>query len=111
MAKSVKLFQQLEKVYQSLGIQMSEPKLKDRASLRCYIYTIILIVVSIASVKFFISGGKSVGDRGDAFFMITCIYSNLIFIITYIGEAPEIRQLIGKFEVFFEESKLPFSIR
>lgn len=106
MAKSVKLFQQLEKVYQSLGIQMSEPKLKDRASLRCYIYTIILIVVTIASVKFFISGGKSVGDRGDAFFMITCIYSNLI-----IGEAPEIRQLIGKFEVFFEESKLPFSVR
>lgn len=105
MTKTIILFQQLEKVYQSLGIQMSQPKLKDRFSLRCCIYSILLIVFSIAALVFFVSEGKTVGDRGDAFYMIICVYSNILYIITYIGEAPKIRRLIGKFEIFFEESK------
>lgn len=105
MAKSIKLFQPLEKVYQSLGIQMSQPKLKNRASVRCYIYSTVLIICLVASMEFFVSEGKSVGERGDAFYMIICFLSNLLYIITYIGEAPKIRQLVGKFEMFFEESK------
>lgn len=110
MAKSVKLFQLLESVYESLGIQMAQPKLRGRVSFRCYIYSIVLIVSSIAAAVFFVSEGQSVGERGDAFYMIICVYSNILYIITYVGQAPEIRQLIGKFESFFQESKLPFCI-
>lgn len=106
MAKSVKLFQQVEKVFQSLGIRTAQPKLYDRISVKCYILLMSLSIISNSSMVYLLFAAKStVADRGDAFYIGTSQYSNIFYIITYIREAPKLRHLIGKFEIFFEESK------
>lgn len=105
MAKSIKLFQPLENVYQSLGIQTAQPRLYDRISVKCYLLLMSLAVISNLSVAYFLFASKSVAERGDAFYIGTSQYSNIFYIITYIGEAPKIRHLIRQFEAFFEKSK------
>lgn len=110
MAKSIKLFVRLEKVYQSMGIETAQPKFKDRISIKCYIFLMGLTIISNSSIIYLIFEAKSVAERGDAFYIGTSQYSNIFYIITYIRQAPEIHYLIGKFEIFFQESNLMFSI-
>lgn len=105
MAKSIKLFQQLENVYQSLGIRTSQPKFGDRVSFKCYLFLTSLAIISTFSVVYFLFAAKSVAERGDAFYIGTSQQSNIFYIITYIRGAPQIRHLIGKFEIFFAESE------
>lgn len=105
MVRTIKLFQRLDKVFESLGIYMSRPKLKDRLSFRCYIFTISLIIISHSTVVYFLFNAKSVADRGDAFYIWISQYSNLFYIVTYARQAPEIRHFIENFEKYFQNSK------
>lgn len=110
MAKPIKLFQPTEKVYRMLGIETSQPELKDRVSFRWFFLLTSMIIYLISSTVFLISEAKSVADLGDSFYEATSDISCIFHIITYCREAPKLRQLIGKFESFFQESKLRFSV-
>ena len=110
MAQTIKLFQPLEKVHQSLGIQTSQPKSKDRVSLKCYFFLMSMIIYLISSLAFFMFDGESVAESGDSFYQVSTQIASIFHLITYIREVPEIRRLIRKFEDFIQKSKLTFSI-
>lgn len=111
MAKAMKLFQPTEKMNQLLGIQTFQPKLKDRVSFKWLFLLISMTIYSISSSAFFMLEAESVTERGDSFYEATSDISCIFHIITYCREAPELRQLITKFENFFEESQFWLCVR
>lgn len=108
MAKPIKLFQPTGKVNRLLGIQTLQPNLKDRVSFKWLFLLISMTIYLISSTAYFMLEAESVAERGDSFYEATSDISCIFHIITYCREAPELRQLIAKFENFFEESKSQF---
>lgn len=104
-AKPIKLFEPLEGVYHSLGIQRSGPKLTDRTSLQwCYLLG-AMITYSAASLAFCMFKAKTVAEKCDTFYNASTNAMLSFQMITYILEAPKLCRLIEKFESFFMESK------
>lgn len=109
MAKPIKLFQPLEKVYQSLGIRRYQPKLRDRVSPKCIFLLMAMAIYFTSSLVFCVSGAKSVAERGDSFYIVATQIALMYLIILYIREVPGMHQFTGKFENLFQQSKLTFS--
>lgn len=105
MAKSIKLFQPTEKVYELLGIETSQPTPRKRVSFQWLFLLICTTIHFVSSVMFFLFEAQSVADRGDSFYQVSTQVATIFHIITYPREVPNIRQLIGKYEHFFEDSK------
>lgn len=105
MAKPIKLFESLEKVYASMGIRTSQAKLKHRVSLNYYICLLSMATYLISSMAFFIFEAKSVAEYGDSFYIVSTEAALIFHLITYIRELPRYHQLIAKFQDFFQESE------
>lgn len=105
MAKSIKLFQPTEKVYELLGIETSQPTPRERVSFQWLFLLICTTIHFVSSLGFFMFEAKKVADRGDSFYQVSTQVATIFHIITYPREVPNIRQLIGKYEHFFEDSK------
>lgn len=105
MARPIKLFHTLDKSYQLLGIRTSQTSLNDGVSPKCYFWLTIMTIYSILSMAFLLFEAKSVAEYGDSFYMVSTISALIFHIITYIREAPQMRQFLAKFEDFFQNSK------
>lgn len=106
MAKSIELFQPIEMVFQSFGIQASGPKLKDRISFKFCFFVMCTVINLASSLAFFLFEAKSVADCGDSFYQTSTMSAMTFHIITYCWKSLEIHQLIEQFEKFFNKSKL-----
>lgn len=105
MDKSVKLFQPIEIVFPSFGIDPYGQKMKDRVSLKFFFFVACTSINCTAALAFFLFEGKSVADLGDSFYQASTMSVMTYHIINYCRISPAIHQLITQMEKFFEKSK------
>lgn len=108
MAASLKLFQHLETILQSIAVsKQSENKISERTIFwkrTCFFLSMILYM--IASLAYFVFEATSIVEYGDSFYLFSteCIITFILF--TYVQKNSKISTFIDKLNTFLQKSKL-----
>lgn len=110
-ARSIRLFQNLEKILQHMAV-LPSGKNRERAIFLKRVFFVVSVTLYIsASVAYFWLEAETVAEYSDTFYMFSTEMTATFFSFTYVRKLPEILALIAKFDIFFEKSKLTFSIK
>lgn len=102
----MKLFQNVQKIYEQMGISSSE--LNQNYSI-WNVKTVLIFLVQIqfitSSAVFFFFKADTVGQHADSFYVMTSATVCLVFVALSMWMIADLRKLIEKFENFIEKSK------
>lgn len=107
MACKMRLFQNVEKMYQVTGIQKA--KLLESTSISSLNWKICLVLMSqmllfSSTAAFLLFKANSVAEYGAAFSGGVMIFANVLYFILNIWKMPRTMELIAEFEDFVEKS-------
>ena len=104
MAQTIKLFQHLETVLQSMAVLPSGQNQNQMIFWKRVFYFLSMILYIIASLVYFVSEAKTVVEYGDSFYMFSTESTTTFYLFTYIRKIPRISAFIDKFNDFFQKS-------
>lgn len=90
MARPIKLFPATERVYQLLGIETSQAILRDRVSLKWFLYLMFSANLFFFAVSVFHVWCKICCERGDAFYQLETQRTVIFHVVAFFGEVPSI---------------------
>lgn len=106
MAGSVKLFQHLETVFQSLAVLPSGRSHKQAIFWKRSFYFLSMILYVIGSLAFLMFEAELISEYCDAFYLFSTESATTCYLIIYIRTMPDISAFLDKLNIFFQESKL-----
>lgn len=105
MADSIKLFQNLEQVFQHMGILPIDENHEGNGFWRRNYFIVSIAMYICASVSYFAFEAQTIGEYTDSFYMYSTEMLAMFLMLTYIRKLPEILALIEELETFFQKSK------
>lgn len=105
MAGPIKLFQNLEIVFQHMGILPSGQNYEQNGLWKRTYFILSIALYICASVSYFAFEAETIGEYTESFYMYSAEMMSMFFLLTYIRKLPEILELIDEFEAFFQKSK------
>lgn len=106
MAGSIKLFQFLQKCYQTIGIHPSQRNHKPLL-INCtkWIFVICQTQLLFSTVAFFVFEAESMFEYGFGFFALIAIINGIVIYLILIWQSENIVEFIENCEDFIVESK------
>lgn len=105
MASSPKLFQFVQKFYQTMGIFSSQPSQLIWLNVKKIFFLFFITASFISISSFFLFKASTISEYGSSFSgALSDLYALLDLLIT-IWQMPNILKLIRMFEIFIEKSK------
>lgn len=110
MTRAVKVFQFIQKVYKTMGIDLPPAANQHRSissiNWRKLCFSIALIQMLVLSLAYLVIEAESVLEIGKCFYAISTEICSTIYFFINMYKMPKILQLFGKFERFIEKSTL-----
>lgn len=107
MARSIKLFEKIQKICQMIGLYQAPSQLNQNDSSNCKKFIVImsLAFLLIATIAFMLYEAQTIEDYVAGFLTSTLAITILAYFLIFAVEIKNIIMLIGKFEDFIEMSK------
>lgn len=109
MSGSIKLFQHLEKVFQSLTVLRSDQNRKKTHFWKRAFYFSSMILYVIGSLAYLVFESELTSEFCDAFYLFTTESATTCYLLIYIWKTPQIFAFLDSLNHSFQESKLIFS--
>lgn len=109
MAKSLKLFQFVQKIHRAVGIQPLQPNQKWwHINLRNAIFLISSIQLLVTSIAFLMLEAQSMLDYGFGFFLTLCVINTIVIYVLFIWQFGNTLEFINNCEELIQTSKFHF---